>query len=94
MTDKEEILQLEVLTSEMLQRQDRVNELVRKMRTSQLPHTRMTIQQPDNLAFPLQKSLKDDEWKQSTDEWKKTVDTKLEILRQKLNLILDRLDRK
>ncbi len=94
MTDREEILQLEVLTSEMLQRQDRVNELVRKMRTSQLPHTRMNVQQLDNFEFPPQKPLKDDEWKQCTDEWKKTVDTKLEILQQTLNQIFNRLDQK
>ena len=94
MTDREEILQLEVLASEMLQRQDRVNEHIRKMRTSQLPHTRMNVQQLDNLEFLLQKSLKDDEWKQSTDEWKTTVDTKLEMLQQTLNQILDRLNRK
>ncbi len=54
----------------------------------------MNVEQSDNLEFLLQKSLKDDEWKQSTDEWKKTVDTKLEILQQTLNLTLDRLDRK
>ncbi len=71
-----------------------MNEHIRKMRTSQLPHTRMNVEQSDNLEFLLQKPLKDDEWKQSTDEWKKTVDTKLEILQQTLNQILDHLDRK
>ena len=94
MTDREEISQLEVLASEMLQRQDRVNERIRKMRTSQPPRTRMNVEQSDNLEFSLQKSLKDDEWKQSTDEWKKTVDTKLEMLHQTLNQIFNRLDRK
>ena len=57
MDQNERISQLEEMFSEMLQRQDRMNEDNQKMRTSQLQHMQMSIRQSDNISYLLENQV-------------------------------------
>ncbi len=94
MTEKERISQLEEMFSEILLKVDRIGQDVSTQRTGQLQIIQILGRHSDNIEFLLQKSLKDDEWKQSvdarfakddewkrsTDEWKQSVDAKFEMV--------------
>ena len=87
MTEKERISQLEEMFSEILLKVDRIGQDVSTQRNGQLQIIQILDRHSDNIEFLLQKSLKDDEWKQAADakfarddEWKQAADAKFEMI--------------
>lgn len=81
MDQNEGISQLEEMFSEMLQRQDRMNEDNQKMRTSQLQHMQMSIRQSDNISYLLENQVSKKEFL----ELKEEVSAKFDMLLKAIN---------
>jgi hypothetical protein len=74
----------------MLQRQDRTVDDVQRLRTGQLQHMQMTVQQSDNISYVLQNQAAMSKKIDALIEDKNAKEAKMDLIMKALEKLLDR----